>query len=140
MYLLGKRTRRLFYYRIFRNQRSIILFEAAFCLAIALIALLGFGFPIQRAMIYAISLTFAVHIRLILIGANQKAKRLAQKEVNSCFHFNRSNMNGVPISELGFSEPDHDNLNLLLKQLQPKNKNQKNLLRPILKDIINPAH
>lgn len=91
-------------------------------------------------MIYAISLTFAVHIRLILIGANQKAKRLAQKEVNSCFHFNRSNMNGVPISELGFSEPDHDNLNLLLKQLQPKNKNQKNLLRPILKDIINPAH
>ena len=43
-------------------------------------------------------------------------------ELNSCFHFTRSNMNGIVISELGFSESDRENLNLVLNNLQPKSK------------------
>lgn len=122
LYLLKLRSRRLFYYRIFRSYKSIILFDLVFSLAVTLIASLGLGFPIGKAIVYSIGLTMVLLILLVLIGANYESKRLLKNEPNSCFHFNRSNMNGLHIENLGFLESDRDNLNLMLNNLSPKNK------------------
>jgi len=122
LYLLKLRSRRLFYYRIFRSYKSIILFDLVFSLAVTLIASLGLGFPIGKAIVYSIGLTMVLLILLVLIGANYESKRLQKNEPNSCFHFSRSNMNGISMADLGFSETDKDNLNLILNNLSPKNK------------------
>lgn len=122
LYLLKLRIRKLFYYRIFRNHTSIILFNLIFFLVITLIASLGLGYSAGRAIIYSLGLTFGLFILLIFVGAHQESKRLQGNEPNSCFHFTRSNLNGVPILDLGFSEYDRENLNLVLNNLSPKNK------------------
>jgi len=122
LYLLKLRIRKLFYYRIFRNHTSIILFNLAFFLVITLIASLGLGYSSEKAIIYSIGLTLGLFILLILVGAYQESKRLQGNEPNSCFHFTRSNLNGVPFSELGFSESDRENLNMILNNLPPKDK------------------
>jgi hypothetical protein len=61
-------------------------------------------------------------ITLVIIGAQHEAKRLQKNELNSCFQFTRSNMNGIQISDFGFSETDRENLNLVLNNLPPKYK------------------
>jgi hypothetical protein len=61
-------------------------------------------------------------ITLVIVGAQHEARRLQKNELNSCFQFARSNMNGIRISELGFSEPDRENLNLVLNNLPPTNR------------------
>lgn len=122
LYLLKLRVRRLLYYRIFRNHTSIIVSLLVFFLMIALAVLLGFGFSVLRAIVYSGGLVFILFILLILIGAYHEAKRLQGHEPNFCFHFTRSNMNGIRISELGFSEKDRENLDMVLNNLQPQNK------------------
>ena len=122
IYLLNLRIRRLLYHRIFRSNASIFLFILTFVFVVVSVGLLSFGYPILRALIYSVVLTLVLFILLLSIGAFSVAKRLQENEPNSCFHFTRSNMNGVPISNLGFIESDRDDLNLVLNNLSPKNK------------------
>jgi len=122
LYLLKLRVRRLFYYRIFRNHTSVIVSLLVFFLLIALAVFFGFGFDVQRVVIYSAGTVLVLFTLLIIIGADHEAKRLQANELNACFHFTRSNMNGILISDLGFSETDRENLNLLLNNLQPKSK------------------
>ena len=122
LYLLKLKARRLFYYRVFRNHTSVIVSLLVFFLLIALAVFFGFGFDIPIVIIYSAATVLVLFILLFLIGADHEAKRLQEHEPNSCFHFTRSNMNGIRISDLGFSETDRENLNLVLNNLQPKNK------------------
>ncbi|MCW0481200.1 hypothetical protein [Gaoshiqia sediminis] len=122
LYLLKLRVRRLLYYRIFRNHTSVIVSLLVFFLVIALAVFFGFGFAVQSVVIYSAATVLVLFILLFLIGAHHEAKRLQGNEPNSCFHFTRSNMNGILISELGFSETDRENMNLVLNNLQPKSK------------------
>jgi len=122
LYLLKLRVRRLFYYRIFRNHTSVIVSLLVFFLLIALAVFFGFGFDVQRVVIYSAGTVLVLFTLLIIIGADHEAKRLQANELNACFHFTRSNTNGILISDLGFSETDRENLNLLLNNLQPKSK------------------
>lgn len=122
LYLLKLRARRLFYYRVFRNHTSVIISLLVFFLLIALTVFFGFGFDIPSVVIYSAATVLVLFILLFLIGADYEAKRLQGNEPNSCFHFTRSNMNGIRTSDLGFSETDRENLNLVLNNLSPKNK------------------
>ncbi|KOH43335.1 hypothetical protein [Sunxiuqinia dokdonensis] len=122
LYLLDLRIRKLLYYRILRNHTSMILFIWIFLTVIFLTVLWGLGYPSEKAIMYSIGLSVVFFIMLVLMGAYYEAKRLQANELNSCFHFTRSNMNGILISELGFSETDRENLNLVLNNLQPKSK------------------
>jgi len=122
LYLLEMRIRKLLYYRILRNQTSMILSILAFLTIIALAIFLELGYPVLQAILYSGLIVTAVFLVLFLIGASHVKKRLQASDPNSCFHFIRSNMNGVFITELGFSESDRANLNLVLNNLPPKNK------------------
>ena len=122
LYLLDLRIRKLLYYRILRTQTSMILFIWIFLTVIFLTVLWGLGYSAEKAIAYSIGLSVVFFILLVLMGAYYEAKRLQANELNSCFHFTRSNMNGILISDLGFSEADRENLNLVLNNLQPKNK------------------
>jgi len=97
---------------------SIWIFLTAFFLTV----LWGLGYSAEKAIMYSIGSSVVFFILLVLMGAYYEAKRLQANELNSCFHFIRSNMNGIVISELGFSETDRENLNLVLNNLQPKSK------------------
>ncbi len=122
LYQLDLRIRKLLYYRILRNHTSMIVSIWIFLTVIFLTVLWGLGYPAEKAVVYSIGLSVVFFIMLVLMGAYYEAKRLQANELNSCFHFTRSNMNGILISELGFSETDRENLNLVLNNLQPKSK------------------
>jgi len=122
LYQLKLKSRRFLYLRIFRNNSSIICFNLAFCLIIAFVAFFGLGYSLQTVIVYSVGITCGMLITLVIIGAQHEAKRLQKNELNSCFQFARSNMNGIRISELGFSEPDRENLNLVLNNLPPTNR------------------
>ncbi len=122
LYLLDLRIRKLLYYRILRNHTSMIISIWIFLTVISLTVLWGLGYPDEKAIMYSIGLSVVFFILLVLMGAYYEAKRLQANELNSCFHFTRSNMNGILISDLGFSETDHENLNLVLNNLHPKSK------------------
>lgn len=122
LYLLDLRIRKLLYYRILRNHTSMIVSIWIFLTVIFLTVLWGLGYPAGKAIMYSLGLSVVFFIMLVLMGAYYEAKRLQANELNSCFHFTRSNMNGILISELGFSEADRENLNLVLNNLQPKSK------------------
>ncbi len=122
LYLLDLRIRKLLYYRILRNHTSMIVSIWIFLTVIFLMVLWGLGYPAGKAIMYSIGLSVVFFILLVLMGAYYEAKRLQANELNSCFHFTRSNMNGILISDLGFSEADRENLNLVLNNLQPKSK------------------
>ncbi|MGQ7870356.1 hypothetical protein [Sunxiuqinia sp. sy24] len=122
LYLLDLRIRKLRYYRILRNHTSMIISIGIFLTVIFLTVLWELGYPAEKAVMYSIGLSVVFFILLVLIGAYYEAKRLQANELNSCFHFTHSNMNGIVISELGFSETARENLNLVLNNLQPKSK------------------
>lgn len=122
LYLLDLRIRKLLYYRILRNHTSMIVSIWIFLTVIFLTVLWGLGYPAEKAIMYSLGLSVVFFIILVLMGAYYEAKRLQANELNSCFHFTRSNMNGIVISDLGFSETDRENLNLVLNNLQPKSK------------------
>ncbi|MDX9906742.1 MAG: hypothetical protein RBS55_09175 [Bacteroidales bacterium] len=122
LYLLDVRIRKLLYYRVFRNHTSMILSILGFLTVVILIVFLGTGCSVQKAVIYSVLTISALFIFLFWTGARHEGTLLRGNDPNSCFHFIRSNMNGVSISELGFSESDRENLNLVLNNLPPKNK------------------
>lgn len=59
---------------------------------------------------------------LLFIGSLGEVKRLKRKELFYYFQFTRINLNGIFLNDLGFSENDRENLNLVLNNLQPKQK------------------
>jgi hypothetical protein len=61
-------------------------------------------------------------LTLLFIGSLNEVRRLKKKGVATFFQFNRSNFNGISLSDLGFSPAEQDNLNLVLNNLPPKYK------------------
>ena len=116
------RGRRLLYKRIFRSHTSMVVSIILFSLIVLLIVFLIFGFPIVKTLTYTFTIVFCLFFVLLLIGSMHEAKRLERASLHSSFQFNRSNLNGISLSGLGFSESERENLNLVLNNLQPKNK------------------
>lgn len=82
----------------------------------------GLGYQASKVIVYMSTVMTALFVALISIGSWHEAKRLHRNELVSSFHFNRSNINGIQLPDLGFSDSDREELNLLLNNLQPLRK------------------
>jgi hypothetical protein len=122
LYLLNRKGKRLLSTRILRNHTSVILFIMLFCFIVLLTMFWGLGYQAFKVIVYMSTVLTALFIALIFIGSWHVAKRLQRNEVISCFHFNRSNINGIHLPDLGFSDSDREELNLILNNLQPSRK------------------
>jgi hypothetical protein len=79
-------------------------------------------FSINKIILYSTITIIGLFLALLFIGSLNEARRLKRNGLFSHFQFNRSNLNGIALSDIGFSEPDYENLHLILNNLQPKHK------------------
>ncbi len=122
LFLLNQKLRRLFHVRVLRNHNTTVLFILLVCLIVLLIGFWGMGFSIDRILIYSTVSTIILFLALLLVGSLYEVKRLKKDSLDNYFHFNRSNVNGILLQDLGFSNNEIENLNLVLNNLQQKNK------------------
>jgi len=122
LFLLNQRLRRLFHLRIFRSHNSIVIFILLVCSTALLIGFWGMGFSAIQIFLYSTITIIALFLALLFIGSMNEARRLKKDGLFSYFQFSRSNLNGISPSDIGFSEPDYENLNLVLNNLKPKHK------------------
>lgn len=122
LYLLNQKWKRLLSTRILRNHSSVILFIMVFCFVVLLTMFWGLGYQVSNVIVYTSTVLTALFIALILIGSWHEAKRLHLNELVSCFYFKRSNINGIHLPDLGFSDSDREELSLILNNLQPSRK------------------
>ena len=122
LYLLNQKGKRLLNTRVLRNHTSVILFIMLVCFIMLLTMFWGLGYRAAKVIVYTTTVLTALFIALVFIGSWHEAKRLRQNELISHFHFNRSNINGTKLQDLGFSNSDSENLNLVLNNLPPKHK------------------
>jgi hypothetical protein len=122
LYLLNQKLRRLFHVRILRNHNTTILFILVFCLTTLLIGFWGMGFSSMQIFLYSATSIITLFLVLLFIGSMNEARRLKRYRLFSYFQFGRSNLNGISLAELGFSESDSENLNLVLNNIQSKQK------------------
>ena len=100
----------------------MISFILSICFAVVLTLGWVLGFSISKIIILSSSIIFVMFLLLLIIGSLREANKLKRKELFYYFQFSRSNLNGVFLNDLGFSEDDRENLNLVLNNLQPKQK------------------
>lgn len=122
LYLLNRKGKRILNTRVLRNHTSVILFIMLVCLITFLTMFWAWGYPVLKIIIYTSTTLMMLFIALVFVGSWHEAKRLHRNQLVSCFHFNRSNINGIHLPDLGFSDAERENLNLVLNNLQPKNR------------------
>ncbi|MCG6191515.1 hypothetical protein [Maribellus maritimus] len=122
LYVLNRKGKRLLSTRVLRNHTSVILFIMLVCLVTFLTIFWGLGYRASRVIVYTSAALTALFVALIFIGSWHEARRLRQNEIISCFLFKRGNINGIQLQDLGFSDSDCGNLNLILNNLAPKHK------------------
>lgn len=122
IFYLNQRGKRLLNTRIFRNHTSVILSILSFCLIVLLSVFVILGYPISKIIIFTSILISSLFLVLLWVGSLNEARRLERTKLHSNFQFNRCNLNGMDITDLGFTENDRYNLNLVLNNLQPNDK------------------
>lgn len=122
LYHLNLKGRKLLCTKILRSHTSVITFVMLVCSAVLLLMFLGLGYLLAKAIIYTAVVQAALFMILLFIGSWHEVKRLQQNELISYFNFNRSNLYGMRLTDLGFSDPDRENLNLVLSNLSPSRR------------------
>ena len=122
LYLLNRKGYRFLSTRILKNQTSVILFIMMVCLSTFFIMFWAWGYPVYKVIIFSSIALIMQFVILVIIGSQHVVKRLQQNNPISFFHFNKSNLNGLNLSELGFRETDSENLNLVLNGFEPTSK------------------
>lgn len=122
LFYFNLRGRRLLCKRIFRSHTSMVVSILLFCLIVLLIVFLIFELPFVKILTYTSILIFCLFLVLMLVGSLNEAKRLERTSLYSNFRFKRNNMNGIPLTSIGFMESERENLNLVLNNLKPNNK------------------
>lgn len=122
LYLLDRKGKRILNTKVLRNHTSVILFIMVVCLITFLTMFWAWGYPLFKIIVYTSTAIVILFIVLIVVGSWHEAKRLHRNEFVSCFYFKRSNINGIHLPDLGFSETDRENLNLVLNNLPATNK------------------
>ncbi len=64
----------------------------------------------------------ALFLTLLFIGSLNEARRLSKQVPSGCFQFVKSNLSGIHLPGLGFTEKDRENINLVLNELETKSK------------------
>ena len=122
IFRFNRKLRWIFNIRILRNHNTTVFFILLFCFTILLFGFWGMGFSINHVILYsAISIT-GLFLILLFIGSLHEARRLSKQVPSSRLQFTRSNLNGIVLPSLGFSEHDRENINLVLNNLRPNNK------------------
>ena len=122
LYLLNQEGKRILCTKVLKNHTSVILFIMLVCLITLLAMFWELGYPTFKGLTYTSAVLIILLVALIFVGSWHEAKRLYRNELVSCFHFNRSNINGIYLPDLGFSDSDRQNLNLVLNNIKPKNR------------------
>ena len=122
LFLLNQKLRRLFHVRILRNHNTTVLFILLVCFTTLLIGFWGMGFSINQILIYSTTSIITLFLILLFIGSLNEARSLKKNVLFSYFQFNHSNLNGISLPDLGFSQTERENFNLILNNLQPNNK------------------
>ena len=122
LYLLNRKGKRLLSTKVLKNHTSVILFIMLVCLITFLTMFWAWEYPVLKIIIYTSTTLMMLFIALVFVGSWHEAKRLHRNEVFFNFQFNCSNINGILLPDLGFSETDRENLNLVLNNLQAKTK------------------
>ena len=122
IFRFNRKLRWIFNIRILRNHNTTVFFILLFCFTILLFGFWGMGFSVNHVILYsAISIT-GLFLILLFIGSLHEARRLSKQVPSSRLQFTRSNLNGIVLPSLGFSEHDRENINLVLNNLRPNNK------------------
>ncbi len=122
IFRFNRKLRWIFNIRILRNHNTTVFFILLFCFTILLSGFWGMGFSVNHVILYsAISIT-GLFLVLLIIGSLNEARRLSKQVPSSRFQFTRSNLNGIVLPNLGFSEHDRENINLVLNGLEIKSK------------------
>jgi len=119
LYLLNRKGYRFLNTRILKNQTSVIISIMLVCLSTFLIMFWEWRYPFHRVIIFTSIALILQFVILVFVGSRHEAKRLLQNNFNSFFHFNRSNLNGINLPDLGFREADSENLTLILNGFEP---------------------
>ncbi|TRX66395.1 hypothetical protein [uncultured Carboxylicivirga sp.] len=122
LFRLNQAFSRLLYFRILQNHTSIVIFILLTSFIISFIAYWATGFSYYDALMYSVVVEVGLFLLLLIIGASYEVQRLKKSRCDYSFRFVRSNLNGIEISDLGFSEMDRSNLALVLNNLRPKQK------------------
>jgi len=122
LYLLNRKGYRFLSTRILRNQKSVIISIMLVCLSTFFIMFWAWGYPVYKVIIFTSITLIMQFVILVFVGSRHEAKRIQQNNSISFFHFIRSNLNGINLSDLGFRETDSENLNLVLNGLEPTSK------------------
>ena len=122
LYLLNQKGKRILSTKVLKNHTSVILFIMLVCLITFLTMFWAWEYPVFKIIVYTSVALIILFVVLVFVGSWQEAKRLQQNELVSRFSFNRSNINGIHLPDLGFSDSDRVNLNLVLNNLKPKTK------------------
>jgi len=121
-YLLNRKGKKFLSTHVLKSHTSVILFIMLVCLITLSAMFWELGYPAFKVVICTSAVLIMLFVVLVIVGSWHEAKRLYQNNPTSCFHFNRSNMNGVNLPDLGFSEPDRENLNLVLNGFESLSK------------------
>jgi len=122
LFYFNLKGRRLLHKQIFRSHTSLVVSILLISLIILFTVFLIFRLPVLKIILYTLAVLMILFIVLVFVGSWHEAKRLQQNELVSRFSFNRSNINGIHLPDLGFSDADRENLNLVLNNLKPKIK------------------
>lgn len=122
IFTLNHRGRRFLLKYLLCNNTRVIFVLVGFISILLWMVFLSLGFPIEKTALISFVLSFCFYTVLILISAVHAARKLQGNNIYSKFYFKRSNLNTIEINNLGFSESDRENLNLVLNNLKPNSK------------------
>lgn len=114
LYLLNRKGKRLLSTQVLRNHTSMILFIMLVCSITILTMFWAWGYPVLKIIIYISATLIILFVILVFVSSWHEAKRLHRNGLVSCFHFKRSNICGIHLPDLGFSDSDREELNLIL--------------------------
>ena len=122
IFRFNRKLRWIFNIRILRNHNTTILFILLVCFLILLFGFWGVGFSINHVILYSTIAIIVLFLILLILGSLNEAQRLSNQAPYNCFQFHRSNLNGIHLQGLGFTEQDRENINLVLNGLEIKSK------------------
>ncbi len=122
IFRFNRQLRRIFNIQILRNHNTTVFFILLVCFTILLFGFWGIGFSVNHVVLYSAISIAGLFLILLIIGSLHEARRLSKQISSGCFQFTRSNLNGINLQDLGFSEKDRENINLVLNGLEIKSK------------------
>jgi len=122
LFYLNLRIKRLLCSGILKSHTTVISFILLACLLPLLLTFTVWNVKTINIFLFSSAVVFFLLLTLLFIGSFHEVNRIKKTQLLSYFQFNRSNLNIIPLAQIGCSKSDLENLNLILNNLQPKQK------------------